>query len=264
MVNNNGYLKFSVITVCYNSEKTIQRTLQSIKGQTYKNIEYIIIDGGSTDKTLEIISNYKDIIDVLISEPDNGIYDAMNKGIQLAKGDYIGFLNSDDYYANNIFEEYNKSLKSNNNDYIYSNTYFFKNDKKELVTAESEIADKVYQYMPMSHMSLFVKSHLVRNIKFDTSFKIAADLDFLNKLLIQTNNGAFIDKAFSYFSVEGISSIAGMKTLRESKNVAIKNGKNIFCANIFYFYKVFRVFSYNMFGSTKVYKVFKVYFKKRY
>lgn len=103
-------IKFTVITVCYNSEKTIQRTLQSIKDQTYKNIEYIIIDGSSTDKTLEIISNYKDIIDVLISEPDNGIYDAMNKGIRLATGNYIGFINSDDYYADNIFEEYNKAL----------------------------------------------------------------------------------------------------------------------------------------------------------
>ncbi|AJI46845.1 glycosyltransferase [Francisella philomiragia] len=122
--NNIQNIKFTVITVCYNSERTMQRTLQSIKDQTYKNIEYIIIDGGSTDKTLEIISNYSDIVNILVSEPDNGIYDAMNKGIKLATGDYIGFLNSDDYYTNDIFEEYNNVLVNKSYDFVYSNIFF--------------------------------------------------------------------------------------------------------------------------------------------
>lgn len=111
-------------------------------------------------------------------------------------------------------------------------------------------------------MSLFVKSQFVKNIKFDTSFRIAADLDFLNKLIVQTNNVIFVDKTFSYFSMHGVSSIDHVKTLRESRKVAIRNGKNIFCANIFYFYKAFRVFSYSIFGNTKIYKVLKTYLKK--
>ncbi|MBY7733840.1 glycosyltransferase family 2 protein [Francisella philomiragia] len=263
MVVNNGYLKFSVITVCYNSEKTIQKTLQSIKDQTYKNIEYIIIDGGSTDRTLEIINQYSDIVDILVSEPDNGIYDAMNKGIKLAVGDYIGFLNSDDYYAKDIFEKYNMALKSSNGDYIYSDAFFLKDDKKEYVKAESEIAEKVYQYMPMSHMSLFVKSYFVKNIKFDTSFKIAADLDFFNKLREQTSNNVFIHDSFSYFSMGGISNIADIETLWESKKVAIKHKKNILFANLFYFKKIFRIFIYNNFGNSRVYKILKVCIKKR-
>ncbi|QWU98702.1 glycosyltransferase family 2 protein [Francisella salimarina] len=262
MVDNNGYLKFSVITVCYNSEKTIQRALQSIKDQTYKNIEYIIIDGGSTDRTLEIINQYSDIVDILVSEPDNGIYDAMNKGAMLATGDYIGFLNSDDYYTKAIFEEYSMHLKNSNYDYIYSNTYFFKNSEKKYIKAESKITKKAYQYMPMSHMSLFVKSHFVKNIKFDTSLNIAADLDFFNRLILQTDKSIFIDNGFSYFYMGGISSTAIIERFRESKEVAIRYKKNILFTNAFYFYKTYRVFIYNAFGNTKIYKALKILLKK--
>ncbi|MGL6616628.1 glycosyltransferase [Aeromonas hydrophila] len=90
-------MKVSIITVCYNSEKTIEDTIRSVAGQTYKDIEYIIIDGGSTDQTNEIVKKYSDIVSVHISEKDNGLYDAMNKGIKLATGDIIGILNSDDF-----------------------------------------------------------------------------------------------------------------------------------------------------------------------
>ena len=93
-------LKISIITVCYNSEKTIQETLKSVKNQNFEEIEYLIVDGGSTDKTLAIVKDDHQVKKI-ISEPDNGIYDAMNKGIRIATGDIIGFLNSDDLYANN-------------------------------------------------------------------------------------------------------------------------------------------------------------------
>jgi glycosyltransferase involved in cell wall biosynthesis len=99
-------LKISIITVCYNSAKTIERTFQSVRKQTYSNIEYIVIDGNSIDNTLKIIENYKDIITKVISEPDKGLYDAMNKGIKLATGDIVGILNSDDiFYSNKTLEE---------------------------------------------------------------------------------------------------------------------------------------------------------------
>ena len=92
-------MKVSIITVCYNSAKTIEHTIKSVAGQDYGNIEYIIIDGGSTDGTLDIIDRYKDKISVLVSEPDEGIYDAMNKGISIASGELIGMINSDDWYG---------------------------------------------------------------------------------------------------------------------------------------------------------------------
>ena len=93
------HVKFSIITVCYNSERTIRRTIESVLNQTYENIEYIIVDGGSTDSTLEIIAEYETGISKLISEPDDGLYHAMNKGIAISTGTWIHILNSDDYYA---------------------------------------------------------------------------------------------------------------------------------------------------------------------
>ena len=94
-------MKVSIITVCYNSEKTIKETIESVLDQNYSNLEYIVIDGQSNDTTNEIIKEYKDSISYYLSEPDGGIYDAMNKGIAAATGDLIGILNSDDVYVNN-------------------------------------------------------------------------------------------------------------------------------------------------------------------
>ncbi|MGQ4001746.1 glycosyltransferase family 2 protein [Francisellaceae bacterium CB299] len=255
MNDNAKTIKFSVITVCYNSEATIERTLQSIRDQTYKNIEYIIIDGGSTDKTLAIVNKYKGIIDVLVSEPDNGIYDAMNKGAKLANGDYIGFLNSDDYYTNDIFEEYGKALVNKNFDFIYSNTCFFRKNEK-FFRKDDCLVKKVYQYMPISHMSIYVKNSFVQDKMFDTKYKIAADLNFFNKLISRTINFAFIEKNMCYFSLDGLSS-ANFKTLVESRIVAINNNKNILNAYTFYYYKVFRLVIYNTFGSSRLYNLLK-------
>ena len=95
-------LIFSIVTVCYNAEHTIHRSISSVISQKYKNVEYIIIDGGSTDGTLNIINQFADQIAIIKSEPDNGIYDAMNKGIKLASGDIIGLLNADDYFADEM------------------------------------------------------------------------------------------------------------------------------------------------------------------
>jgi glycosyltransferase involved in cell wall biosynthesis len=118
-------LKITIITVTYNSEKTIKTALKSVKDQTYKEIEHIIIDGNSADKTVSIIKQYS-YINKIISEPDDGVYDAMNKGINIAKGDIVGFLNSDDFYvkedvlsrAVGVFED-NPSLEACYADLIY-------------------------------------------------------------------------------------------------------------------------------------------------
>lgn len=92
-------MKVSIITVCYNSQATIENTIKSVISQTHSDIEYIIVDGKSGDNTLEIVNKYQDKIAKVISEPDQGIYDAMNKGIKVATGDIVGILNSDDYYV---------------------------------------------------------------------------------------------------------------------------------------------------------------------
>ena len=114
-------LKISIITIVYNREKTIKDTINSVLNQTYKNIEYIIIDGKSTDSTLNIVNSYKDKISKIISEKDDGLYDALNKGINLATGDIIGFIHSDDFYIDNfVIEKVANEFKKNNPDTLFA------------------------------------------------------------------------------------------------------------------------------------------------
>ncbi|MDO4190908.1 MAG: glycosyltransferase, partial [Bacteroidales bacterium] len=126
----------SIITVCFNAEKTIEQTIQSVINQTYSNIEYIIIDGKSTDSTLNIVSKYKDNIATIISEPDNGIYDAMNKGIKLSSGELIGIINADDWYEKDAVKiMVNKYLSTENKDnsLYYGMIRIWKNNKEYCV-----------------------------------------------------------------------------------------------------------------------------------
>jgi len=118
-------LKVSIITITYNSEATLADTLESVVNQSYKNIEYIIVDGGSTDRTLSVIESYKNKIARVISEKDNGLYDALNKGIAMATGDLIGILHSDDFYTTNtVIENIVKTITEQNADAAYADLYY--------------------------------------------------------------------------------------------------------------------------------------------
>lgn len=118
-------MKVSIITITYNSEPTLKDTIESVINQTYKNIEYILIDGGSTDETLSIIKSYGNKISTLISEKDNGLYDALNKGISLATGDVIGILHSDDFYTNNhVIQHIVSSFSNSPVDAVYADLYY--------------------------------------------------------------------------------------------------------------------------------------------
>ena len=121
-------LKISIITVCFNSEKFIQEAIESVINQTHQDIEYIIVDGGSKDKTVDIIKSYSKKITKYISEPDKGIYDAMNKGLKMATGDYIGILNSDDFYIHNeVIANVVNELKQKQTDSLFADLIYVEN-----------------------------------------------------------------------------------------------------------------------------------------
>lgn len=172
--------KFSIITICYNSQHEIEKTILSVIHQEQRILfEYIIIDGGSTDKTIEIIKSYKNNIDVVISEPDAGIYDAMNKGIKYAKGEWILFMNSGDTFANkDVLKTIAKEIEENkiNSDIIYGNVIKQYVDKK--IPFKAEKLSLLRYRMPFSHQSTLVKAELLKEELFDTRFKIAADYNF--------------------------------------------------------------------------------------
>ena len=119
-------MKVSIITVSYNSASTIKDTIESVASQTYDNIEYIVVDGNSKDKTVDIVTSYSKVIDKVVSEPDKGIYDAMNKGVQLATGDIVGILNSDDFYeTTTVIEDIVKHFKNNkSSDIVFGDVVF--------------------------------------------------------------------------------------------------------------------------------------------
>lgn len=125
-----GELKISIITVCYNAADTVERCIKSVISQSYNNIEYIVIDGGSTDDSLTIINSFKHKINILVSEPDHGIYDAMNKGIALATGDVVGMLNADDVFAGEwVISEIAAAFEEHKTDILYADLDYLKQNR---------------------------------------------------------------------------------------------------------------------------------------
>jgi len=154
----------SIITVVFNGEKYLEETIQSVINQTYDNVEYIIIDGGSTDGTLDIIKKYEDQIDYWVSEKDKGIYDAMNKGIDLASGDGLLFLNSGDYFVGEVLS---KNVIP---------PCFLKVKYKNFFNKLVDVKIKSYKKgLPNCHQGIVFEN---KKIKYDTSYKVASDYDF--------------------------------------------------------------------------------------
>lgn len=218
--------KISVITVSYNAEMTIEKTIQSVQSQTYDDFEYILVDGNSKDKTLEIAGKYKDLIKKWISEPDKGLYDAMNKGVLLAQGEYIVFLNADDVFASNdVLEKMAKHLDGH--DIVYGNVDFY-----DLKTEEHNIRKQNYMNKAvlcagtMFHPSEFIKRSLLENLGgFDLRFKIVADYEFnLRAILKNKAKIKYADVTVTVFAQgEGLSSNPeGEKRHQKEKKAAQK------------------------------------------
>ena len=181
--------KVSIITITYNSEKTLNDTIDSIISQTYDNIEYIIIDGGSSDKTINIVNSYTNKISKFISEKDHGIYDAMNKGLKLATGNIVGILNSDDvYYDNTIIEKIVEKFKKENVESVYGDLYYVEEENLNKVARcwKSSVFKKnsfAKGWHP-PHPTFFVKKEIY-NIYgyFDLNMKVSADFELMLRFL---------------------------------------------------------------------------------
>lgn len=181
----------SIITVCFNSERYIEQTLLSVLSQTYENIEYVVIDGLSTDGTLAVVNGYKALFRdrmICLSEPDNGIYDAMNKGIDHSHGEILAFLNSDDTYndegvVNTIVEAFQKNPDT---DWVFGNFHLVDGQSRVLHTYNtppfSSLFLKVAQWCYIYQPTVFLRRHIVESIRFETRYKMAADYDFFLRI----------------------------------------------------------------------------------
>ncbi|GIU70241.1 MAG: hypothetical protein KatS3mg002_1477 [Candidatus Woesearchaeota archaeon] len=198
----------TVITVVFNGEKYLEQTIQSVINQTYPNVEYIIIDGGSTDGTLDIIKKYEDYIDYWISEKDKGIYDAMNKGITLAFGSWLGFLGSDDFFENNALTNYYISYCSNIEcDIIYGNSRVLFGDKVLYYRKSDHQIDHIKKDFIFFHPDSIAKIKVYKELgMYDTNFKLAADYEFFLRAYFNGYKFLKIDKTIVNFRVGGFSS----------------------------------------------------------
>jgi glycosyltransferase involved in cell wall biosynthesis len=182
-------MKISIITVCYNSATTIEKTILSVTNQTYKNIEYIIVDGNSKDSTIEIIKRNEDKISKWISEPDKGLYEAMNKGIKMATGDIVGILNSDDTFnSNTVVEEIVDFHKRNNIEASVGNIIQHKENGKivRLYSSKKWNPEKLkIGFMP-PHPSIFFKRELFEKYgNYFLGFKIGADYELITRFFLK-------------------------------------------------------------------------------
>tara|TARA_B100000963_G_scaffold362041_1_gene402497 strand:+ start:25743 stop:26486 length:744 start_codon:yes stop_codon:yes gene_type:complete len=197
-------LFISVITPTFNSEKHILKNIESLNSQE-KIFEQIIIDNKSNDKTIEIIKKTANYPFTIISEEDNGIYYAMNKGVSKAAGDYLLFLNSDDWLPENTFEIVEYEIKKNTNtDIFYGNTNYYQ-DKKIKFIQKSDI-NKILKTNSISHQTMYYSKQIFLKYKFDTKFKVAADYDLSLKLFKNHYKFHSINKTLSNNLMGGYSS----------------------------------------------------------
>lgn len=182
-------MKISIITICFNSERFLEDAIKSVATQDYPDIEYIVIDGASTDGTVDVINRCTDKIDTWISEKDNGIYDAMNKGVQMATGDVVGILNSDDIYnSHDIVSQVANSFVDQSIEAVFGNIYFVSPDNMDkpvrTYSAKGWHPDKfVWGYMP-PHPSFFVRRKWYDKLGlYKTDYRIASDYELLIRFL---------------------------------------------------------------------------------
>lgn len=194
----------SVVTVVYNGEAHLEQTILSVLEQDYDNVEYIIVDGGSTDGTLDLIKKYEDAIDYWVSEPDGGIYDAMNKGTSLCSGEYIAFLNADDWYAQETLWKIAR-YASDGKECICGDVNIMDGNGKSCLLTMTVDFSRYQTHMPVGHPALFLKRSLLLQYGFDESFKVIADYDLLIKLIKRGLTYTYIPDVLSYFREEGIS-----------------------------------------------------------
>ena len=223
----------TVVTVVYNCKDTLEETIKSVINQTYDNIEYLIIDGASTDGTLDIIKKYEDKIDYWQSEPDKGIYDAMNKGVKLATGDYIALLNADDWYDKKTVENVVFEILNEKYDVYYGLIRIFNKDNYAIKVQGDCICN--IKNAPIAHPTCFISKKIYENYLYDCSYKSAADYEFIIRIYDKATF-KFIEKVLVNFRTGGMSS--NWKSFIESSLIQFKYGfidkKHYFIKVIYY------------------------------
>jgi glycosyltransferase involved in cell wall biosynthesis len=226
-------LKFSIITVVYNGANTVESAIQSVINQTYDNIEYIIIDGGSNDSTMEIVDKYRCHFEIVVSEKDQGVYDGMNKGIGLATGDVICFLNADDIYVDvNVIELVAKEMEALNADVCYADLVYVKSDDINTTvrywkSGNFNILNLRSGWVP-PHPAFFARSSLFMKYGlFDLKYRFAADYDLMTRFISQdVIRLVYVPKVLVKMRLGGMTNRNISNILRQNLEILHSSRKN--------------------------------------
>ena len=215
-------MKVTIITVVKNRERYIGDAIDSITNQSYKNIEHIIIDGNSSDDTWSVINRKKEKTAVLIREDDDGIYDALNKGVAMSSGDIIGVLHSDDIFAyNSVISDVVEEFSNNNIKWVYGDLDYISSDESQRIIRKWIAGDFLQSKIKMGwmppHPTVFVKSELIKNGQpYNTKYKISSDYDFLLNLILPNHlSYSYIPKILVKMRIGGISNSGFINILKK-------------------------------------------------
>ncbi len=197
--------KITIITVCYNAGAKLDVTISSVINQDYNNIEYIIIDGGSSDETVNIIKKYEDRITKWISEEDDGIYYAMNKGIKLASGEWINFMNAGDSFTSSQTLSIVEKNLNNNIDILYGSANLMYKEGIRILKPEKLV--NFNKKLPFCHQASFVRTEIIKKRPYNTKYKMSADYDFMYYCFRKSYKFAVIDKIIANYEIEDGASI---------------------------------------------------------
>ena len=235
-------MKVSVVTVCLNGAPQIEKTINSVLGQTYKDIEYIIIDGGSTDGTLEIIKKYEKNIARKVSEPDDGISCAFNKGLRLATGDIIGIISSDDWYEPDAVETAVRIFKDNPGAGVaHGDLQYWENGVREMYLMPSKDLSEIKREMVINHSTCFVKKEIYDKYGlFNEDLRYAMDYDLMLRFYVNSVQFVNAGKLMAHMSLGGKSDKNWYKAYREVLESNFRNLDSKFFSFMSFCFKVTR------------------------
>ena len=230
----------SIITVVKNGENVIEKCIKSVLNQNYKNIEYIIIDGNSSDGTISIINKYKDKISTVLSENDSGIWDAMNKGLKIAKGEIIGFLNSDDFYYENSFHTVNDYFNKYDIDFLFGTVKKY----KIMHGFNPNIIKWSFGFYTSHSVGFFIKTKKHKEVGLYNTKYLSSDLDFFYKMIVNFNLKGIATKKneiIGEFKKGGFASTVNyIDHLKDLNKIRIDNHQNKFLVLFLYLFKIIK------------------------
>lgn len=212
-------MKLSIITINFNNRDGLRNTIESVVNQAWRDFEYIVIDGGSTDGSVDVIKEYAGRIDYWVSEPDKGIYNAMNKGIDVAKGEYCIFMNSGDLFYSNVTLSQLDGLLDGI-DVVYGNTL---ESNGNIIRYKEDMTFKTLYYGSICHQSAIIKTQLLRKFHYDESLKIVSDWKFfLQALICENSTYRGVDVFISIYDVTGLT-YSNWEQFRQERKIVVES-----------------------------------------